>query len=45
MLTEPGIADFQQRQINPGQLIADQHHPGGQHVSFDSADQELLIIP
>jgi len=44
MLIEPGVADLQQRQINPGPLIADQHYPGLELAPLDSAHQKLLII-
>ena len=44
MLIEPGVADFQQRQIDLGRLIADQHHPGGELAPVDGAHQQLLVI-
>lgn len=41
---EPGIADFQQRQINLGRLITDHYHPGRELTPPDGAHQQLPVI-
>ncbi len=44
LFIEPRVGDLQQRQILLGQLIADQHHPGGELTSRNGAYQQLSII-
>ena len=44
ILIEPQVTDLQQRQIDPGRLIADQHHRCGQLASRDGPHQQLPAL-